>query len=672
MEATATAKEKEHGKEIYNILLYLLITLLCVQSMYWFTTYFSDVFSQKNGLNTIIFKVGSWMGKNKPIYQSNVLIYIVLVLCVLLAMVSSPKANLKASKTRANMLLFVGVSVLLLTAYLFEKEGRQLTIFTALMTLQSIAVILIIKGGLEFSSMVSVPEIDVFNDENEQFPQNQKLITNPFSVNYKLQYPYNSQWNEGYINVINPQRAVLVLGSQGSGKTFTVLIPALWQSVYKGYSALVYDVKYPDLSLEAFNSFYKALQNNKYTFGKTANNEPIIPKFGVINFDDVTLSIRSNPLDEKYISTIEEANETAKVLMLNLNRTWIKKEGDFFADSAINYLTVTIYYLRLMEKKYADRLKGRPICTLPHCIELIAQNPNEVIGCMVKYDELGAYTAMFQVAMANKAGEQLAGQVASAQNALARLSSPKIYWVMSGNDMDLDINNPQEPKILCLANNPEKINIYSSALSVYTATIMRLIYQFKKKGIKSAFFIDELPSMYLRGLDNFIATVRSYNVATWLGIQDMEQLTKDYGKEQANVIVNTCGTIFSGSVNNQTAETLSKMFGKTNQQKFSTSFQKSDLNVTESKNMEQLIPASKISTLSQGHFVGKVADNFGEEIDLKLFNGYIAVEIEELKKTKKELPRREITEQEVQDNFTQIKEDIKLLIKWELDEDLVD
>lgn len=672
MEVSASAKEKEHSKEIYNILLYSIIILLCVQSTYWFTTHFPDIFSQKTGLNTIIFKAGKWMSRNKPIFRTNVLTYIVLVLCVLLAMVSSPKANIKAGKAKANIFLFVGVSVLLLTAYLLEKEGKQLTLFLFLVVLQAIAVIFVIKGGLEFASMASVPEIDVFNDENEQFPQNQKLIINPFSVNYKLQYPYKSRWNEGYINVINPQRGVLVLGSQGSGKTFTVLIPALWQSVYKGYSALIYDVKYPDFSLEAYNSFYKALQNDRYTFGKNAQNQPIIPKFGVINFDDVTLSVRSNPLDEKYISTIEEANETAKVLLLNLNRTWIRKEGDFFADSAVNYLTVTIYYLRLMERKYSDRFEGRAVCTLPHCIELIAQNPKDVINCMVKYRELDAYTAMFQVAMSNKAGEQLAGQVASAQNALARLSSPKIYWVMTGNDMDLDINNPEAPKILCLANNPEKINIYSSALSVYTATIMRLIYQFKKNGTKSAFFIDELPSMYLRGLDNFIATVRSYNVATWLGIQDIEQLTKDYGKDQANVIVNTCGTVFSGSVNNQTAETLSRMFGKTNQQKFSTSFQKSDLNVTESRNMEHLIPASKISTLSQGHFVGKVADNFGEEINLKLFNGYIAVEMDELKKPKKELPKRPVTDQQVQENFIQIKEDIRNLIRWEQSTELID
>ena len=664
MEATATVKEKEYSRDIYNILLYLIIILLCLHGTYWYTLHFADYSGRATVFKAMLLRCAEFLGKYRAFFQKNVILYVVLLLCVLLSMLSAPKSNPKASKIKANGFLISGVALLLSGSFFFVEAVQQVVLIMILLS-ELAGVLLLIRGGLEFASMAAIPELDIFNDENEQFPQNETLITNAFSVNYKLQFPFNRVWKEGYINVVNPQRAVLVLGSQGSGKTYTVLIPAIWQSIAKGYTALVYDVKYPDLSLEAYNALFKALKNDKFCFGKTPEGIPVIPKFGAINFDDVSLSIRSNPLSEKYVQSIEEAGETAKVLMLNLNRTWIKKEGEFFTESAINYLTVTIWYLRLMEQKYAARLGNRPLCTLPHCIELISQNPKAVIGCMINYEALDAYTSMFQVAMANKAGEQLAGQVASAQNALARLSSPKIYWVMSADEMDLDINNPEAPKILCLANNPEKLNIYSSALSVYTATIMRLIYRFKKKGTKSAFFIDELPSMYLRGLDNFIATVRSYNVATWLGIQDMEQLTKDYGKDQSNVIVNTCGTVFSGSVNNQTAETLSKMFGRTNQFSFSTSFQKSDVNLTESRKMEQLIPASKIATLSQGHFVGKVADNFGEEIALKLFNGYIPVETGELQKTQFQLPQRNVTDEQVQENFTQIKQDIKLLIQWE-------
>lgn len=358
-------------------------------------------------------------------------------------------------------------------------------------------------------------------------------------------------------------------------------------------------------------------------------------------------------------------------MLLNLNRTWIKKEGDFFCDSAINYLTMVIWFLRMMEDKYKSQLNGKVICSLPHCIELIAQNPNTVIDVVSAYREVDAYSAIFKVAKENKAGEQLAGQVASAQNALARLASASIYWTMTGDDITLDINNPKKPKILCLANNPERLEVYGAALSVYTSTIMRSIYQYKKTGTKSAFFIDELPTMYLKGLDNFIATVRSYKVATWLGIQDMEQLTKDYGREQANVILNTCGTIFSGAVNSQSAETLSKMFGKTQQVSVSTSYQKSDVNISESSRMEQLVPASKIATLSQGNFVGKVADNFGEDIDKKLFNGFLPVEVGQMKQNYDRLPDKGVSEEQVQRNFFQIKEDVDALLRWEQNGDLI-
>ncbi|WP_028523247.1 type IV secretory system conjugative DNA transfer family protein [Runella limosa] len=657
----ATAKEKQYEKEIYNMIMYLIVCVLFFNSLYF---YLKLLYHPSNHL---LNQFSTFMDRHRSYFESDLPIYIIMVLCVFLAMSSVPKLNPKASKTKGNVLVTLGTTMLASsTIFPLKPSWPHLLGY---LSIQIIGVVLLILGGLEFSSIVHIPEVDIFNEENEQFPQNEKLLINPYSVNYKLQYLFKNEWREGYINVINPQRAVLVLGSQGSGKTFTTLIPAIWQSIYKGYTALVYDIKYPDLSIEAYNALYKALQNDQFAFGRTNDGKPIIPKFGVINFDQVYS--RSNPLDEKYVDSIEAANETAKVLMLNLNKTWIKKEGDFFADSAINYVTLSIWYLRLMERKYAKQLQGRILCTLPHCIELIASNYKEVFNSMGKYQELGAYIAMFKVAMESKAADQLAGQVASAQNALARLSSPKIYWVMSGNDIDLDINNPESPKILCLANNPEKVIIYSAALSVYTATIMRLIYRFKKKGLKSGFFIDELPSLYLRGLDNFIATVRSYNVATWLGIQDMEQLTKDYGKEQANVIVNTCGTIFSGSVNNQTAETLSKMFGQTNQDSFSASYQKADISVSESTRMQNLVPASKITTLSQGNFVGKVADNFGEEIQQKLFKGFIPVETEELKKEFKEIPTPTVSDEEINENFIQIKEDIKQLLAWEDQEGLV-
>ena len=664
METTATTKEKEFSNQIYSLLLYMSVFLILYNAWFRFEPY---LMASAGGLRPALEIFGKIIGGfsvPEAYHTNNVGAHLVLVLGAFTAMVSQPRAETKATRTQGNMNLIFGALLIIGAAYwTFERMGAWG--FLALVAAQGAGLMLVIRGGLVFASMVARPDIDVFNDTNEQFPQFQKLIINDYSVNYKLQYRYGGKWNEGYVNVINPQRAVLVIGSQGSGKTFTVLNPAIWQSIYKGYASVVYDVKYPDLTMEAYNALAKSLANDKYAFGELPGGGPVVPEFAVINFDDPNVSARCNPLGPTYIRNIDEASETAKQLLLNLNRTWIKKEGDFFCDSAINYLTMVIWFLRLMEDKYAPQLNGRVLCTLPHCIELIAQNPNTVIDVVAAYREMDAYSAIFKVARENKAGKQLAGQVASAQNALARLASPSIYWVMSGDDITLDINNPLRPKVLCLANNPLRLTVYGAALSVYTSTIMRSIYQFKKAGTKSAFFIDELPTMYLKGLDSFIATVRSYKVATWLGIQDMEQMTKDYGREEANVILNTCGTVFSGAVNSQSAETISKMFGRTQQSSTSTSYQKSDVNFSESSRMEQLVPASKIATLSQGNFVGKVADNYGEDIDRKLFNGFIPVESDQMKQEFDTLPQRGVTGQMVENNFFVIKEDIEALLRWE-------
>ncbi|GHB87361.1 type IV secretory system conjugative DNA transfer family protein [Persicitalea jodogahamensis] len=673
METTVTTKEKEYSNQIYSLLLYVSIFIILYNAYFCFEGYFLN--SVGVGLRPVLDFVGKLsraLGVSRTFFTDHAASYLLLVLAMATAMVSRPKASTSASKATGNSMLLIGAVLIVGAAYL-PLGGLGTGGFLTLTGLQALGLMAVINGGLIFGSMVIVPDVDVFNATNEQFPQFQQLLENDHSVNYKTLFQYGGKWREGYVNVLNPQRAVLVVGSQGSGKTFTVLNPAIWQSIYKGYAAVVYDVKFPDLTLEAYNALAKSLTNNKYAFGRKQDGDkgPILPQFALINFDEPGVSARCNPIGPEYIKNIDEASETAKLLLLNLNRTWISKEGDFFADSAINYLTLIMWYMRLVEKKYVARLGGKAICTLPHCIEFIAQNPNTVIDIVAGYPELDAYSAIFKVARENKAGEQLAGQVASCQNALARLASPNIYWTMTGNDIDLDVNNPRRPKVLCLANNPLRLTVYGAALSVYTSTIMRSIYKYKESGVKSAFFIDELPTMYLKGLDSFIATVRSYKVATWLGIQDMEQLTKDYGRDQAKVILNTCGTIFSGAVNSDSAETLSKMFGKTQQGTVSTSFQKSEVNVSESSRMEQLVPASKIATLSQGFFVGKVADNYGEEVSQKLFNGYVAVETDELKKTYKDLPRREVTEAQVEENFFAIKKDIVDLIRWEQDGELI-
>ena len=275
------------------------------------------------------------------------------------------------------------------------------------------------------------------------------------------------------------------------------------------------------------------------------------------------------------------------------------------------------------------------------------------------------------------AQDQLQGQIASAKIPLTRMISPQLYWVMTGNDFSLDINNPKEPKILCVGNNPDRQNIYSAALGLYNSRIVKLIN--KKGQLKSTVIIDELPTIYFRGLDNLIATARSNKVAVCLGFQDFSQLNRDYGEKESKVIQNTVGNIFSGQVVGETAKTLSERFGKILQKRQSISINRQDVSTSINTQLDSLIPASKISNLSQGTFVGSVSDNFGEKIDQKIFHAEIIVDhakVSAEEKAYKKIPvihtfkdceGNDIMLQQIQRNYDQIKADAQAIINDEME-----
>ena len=274
------------------------------------------------------------------------------------------------------------------------------------------------------------------------------------------------------------------------------------------------------------------------------------------------------------------------------------------------------------------------------------------------------------------AQEQLQGQIASAKIPLSRMISPQLYWVMSGDDFSLDINNPEEPKVLCVGNNPDRQNIYSAALGLYNARIVKLVNQ--KGRLKSSIIVDEVPTIYFRGLDILIATARSNKVAVCLGAQDFSQLVRDYGDKEAKVIQNTIGNIFSGQLVGETAKTLSERFGKVLQRRESINMTKEDTSTNISTQLDSLIPASKISNLSQGTFVGSVSDNVGEKIDQKIFHAQIVVDNAKVAaETKRYKPIPIITDftgpdgkdhmkEEIERNYYQIKADVKQIIASEM------
>ena len=471
----------------------------------------------------------------------------------------------------------------------------------------SVGYICLLMAGVWMSRLLKNNLMDdVFNTENESFMQETRLMENEYSVNLPTRFYYKKKWNNGWINVVNPFRASMVLGTPGSGKSYAIVNNYIKQQIEKGFAMYIYDYKFPDLSEIAYNHLRTHLDAYK-----------VQPQFFVINFDDPRKSHRCNPINPAFMTDISDAYESAYTIMLNLNRSWIQKQGDFFVESPIILLAAIIWFLKIYE--------GGKYCTFPHAIEFLNRPYAQIFPILTSYDELANYLSPFLDAWEGGAQDQLQGQIASAKIPLSRMISPALYWVMTGDDFSLDINNPNEPKVLVVGNNPDRQNIYSAALGLYNSRIVKLIN--KKHQLKSSVIIDELPTIYFRGLDNLIATARSNKVAVCLGFQDFSQLTRDYGDKESKVIQNTVGNVFSGQVVGETAKTLSERFGKVLQQRQSMTINRNDKSTSISTQMDSLIPASKISNLTQGMFVGAVSDNFDERIDQKIFHAEIVVDV---------------------------------------------
>ena len=530
----------------------------------------------------------------------------------------------------------------------------------AILYMSSLAIgyICLLMGGTWMSRLLKNNLMDdVFNVENESFMQETRLMGNEYSVNLPTRFYYQKKWNNGWINVVNPFRATIVLGTPGSGKSYAVVNNFIKQQIEKSFAMYIYDYKFPDLSEIAYNHLLKY-----------ADRYEVKPTFYVINFDDPRRSHRCNPINPNFMTDISDAYESAYTIMLNLNRSWIQKQGDFFVESPIILLAAIIWYLKIYDN-------GR-YCTFPHAIEFLNRPYAQIFPILTSYPELENYLSPFMDAWESNAQDQLQGQIASAKIPLSRMISPALYWVMTGDDFSLDINNPKEPKILVVGNNPDRQNIYSAALGLYNSRIVKLIN--KKKQLKSSVIIDELPTIYFRGLDNLIATARSNKVAVLLGFQDYSQLTRDYGDKESRVIQNTVGNVFSGQVVGETAKILSERFGKVLQKRQSMTINQREKSTSISTQMDSLIPASKISNLTQGMFVGAVADNFDERIEQKIFHCEIVVDNEKVKRETAryvKLPQiidftdkdgNDRMQEEIQANYDRIRQEVRQIVEDEI------
>ena len=541
-------------------------------------------------------------------------------------------------------LLSTGTATFLLSHLILSFNLKVQVLALGYMSLMATGYILVLTGGTWLSRLIKVKlGADIFNSLNESFPQEERLLENEYSINLPAQYRLKGTLRKSWINFINPFRALLVIGTPGAGKSYFVIRHIITQHIQKGFSMFIYDFKYDDLSIIAYN----ALLKHSHLF-------KVKPKFYIIEFDRIMH--RCNPLDPVTMEDITDASESSRTIMLGLNRDWIKKQGDFFVESPINFVTAIIWFLRKHE--------GGKYCSLPHVIELMQLEYKTLFPLLRTEPEIDVLINPFESAYRHEAWDQLEGQIASAKIGMARLSSPQLYYVLSGNDFTLDINNPDAPKIVCMGNNPQKQQIFGAVVSLYISRVIKLVN--KKGKIKSSLIFDEFPTVFFNNLDSLIATARSNRVATTVAVQDYSQLKKDYGRDQAEVIMNIVGNVISGQVVGETSKFLSERFGRIVQQRESMSINRSDTSLSRSTQLDFAVPQSKIASLSSGEFVGMVADDPDQKISLKVFHSEIINDHAALKKEEKNfapIPEvRKALPEEIQANYARIKEDIKIII----------
>lgn len=571
----------------------------------------------------------------------------ILVLTTIAIVMSKVKEKLTEKEDRNhNLAIFTGLYALafIITYQLYNILGKTNITFIAIVIISILSFIAFIHTASQLHKLLYSNLLgDRFQKSSRRFEQFNKVLDNEYSVNIKTA--------DGHINVVNPFRASQVLGTPGSGKSYSFLIEAIIQHISKGFSMMVYDFKFPDLSLIAYNALME--YHESYD---------VKPQFCIINFDDITRSNRCNPLQPKYLIEPLDATQSAQALMYGLYPKWAQKQGEFFTESSINFVAATIWALKSIEDgKY---------CTLPHLIQFLTLDYDSMFAILQNLDDdyIKNVIAPFLSAYKQGATDQLEGQIGTTRIALSRLTSPTVYYIMAPDEDDphnisLQINDPKAPKILCLSNNPDKKSVYAPILSLYNARLMNLVN--KKDHLKTAMIIDELPTLSFPpgSLDNLIATARSNKIAVWLGFQDFAQLTRDLGKEISEAIINTVGNTFSGMVNFDTAKKLSEKFGKLKVKKESVTVSKSGTSVAHSVQMDDLIPPSEISSLEQGVFVGQVADDRGYEIDQKIFYSKVLIDHDKRKTYEKgEIPPFVSFDKDIDiilnDNFKQIKQDI--------------
>lgn len=484
---------------------------------------------------------------------------------------------------------------------------------------------------------------DRFNFENESFEQMKDKVSNKYSVNIPMRYYYKGKFRKGWVNIVNPFRGTWVVGTPGSGKTFSIIEPFIRQHSAKGFAIVAYDYKFPTLAQKLYYH---------YRINKKAGLTPKGCAFNIINFVNVEYSRRVNPIQLKYISNLAAASETAETLLESLQKG--KKEGgggsdQFFQTSAVNFLAACIYFFCNYEKRPYDEngqemnydktidpetgmIKPTGVVRdamgnvkepaywlgkysdMPHILSFLNESYETIFEVLMTDTEVAPLLGPFRTAFDNKAMEQLEGMIGTLRVFTSRLATKESYWIFSkeGDDFDLKVSDPNHPSYLLIANDPEMESIIGALNALILNRLVTRVNTGQGKNVPVSIIVDELPTLYFHKIDRLIGTARSNKVSVTLGFQELPQLEADYGKTGMQKIITTVGNVVSGSARaKETLEWLSNdIFGKVVQLKKGVTIDRDRTSININENMDSLVPGSKIADMPTGWICGQTARDF--------------------------------------------------------------
>lgn len=604
--------------------------------------------------DSILYNISKTGFFNNPYYSR----IAILILGLLFVAPDNSKKDENANKDKIIYNAVFSSIIIITTGYFYTYH---IIIYSILFML---SLLYLLKSFSKIGSLMSnTAHKDRYNLQNKIFKQMEYKVENDTSVNIPFtfikEYKYDQKnddflpiYETGYINIVAPNRATMILGKPGSGKSYSFNEEFLRQHIMKGFSILNYDYKFPTLTNVCYNYLLKYQGNYEEIHGS-------LPEFGVINLDQPKYSHRCNPISRNLINKKSEAIDAVYTIFFNIDKKSAQKP-DFFLNSAMVITSAALWFLR----EYED---GKYL-SLPHLIEFIQRPDNQILRILDDYEDLRYFTSAFSDALKKQAFNQLAGQTASARIPLGKLVTDEMFYVMTdpdGTGIDLRINRKERVTILNIANNPETQKTNGPGLGLYMSQVAKLINA--QGRVPCNFHVDELPTIYINGLDNLIATGRSNGICTTLALQDYTQLVRDYGKEIADGIFTTVGNIMCGQVNPETGSKISKMVGKINYKKVNISETNDNkVNLSYSTQKDFLVEDSDLAQLSQGDFVGVVSDTFKDKLPIKIFKGKVSPSKEDLGNEHIPIINEDLTDEDLKTNRLQIQNDISVLINDEL------